>query len=138
MEEGRRLRVLLAKMGLDCHDTAIVALAQALRDAGMEVLYLGLHNSAAKVAAAAEQEDPDVIGLSFLSGQQLPQTRALVAALEERGIDNVLLLVGGVIPSDHVTALKELGADEVFGPGTMMSDIIAFIRGHAPGQRVTL
>jgi methylmalonyl-CoA mutase, C-terminal domain len=128
----------LAKMGLDCHDTAIVALAQALRDAGMEVLYLGLHNSAAKVASAAEQEDPDVIGLSFLSGQQLPQTRALVGELRERGIDDVLLLVGGVIPRDHVAALRDLGVDEVFGPGTMMSDIVAYIRDHARGRRVML
>jgi methylmalonyl-CoA mutase, C-terminal domain len=138
VEGERPLRVLLAKMGLDCHDTAIVALAQALRDAGMEVLYLGLHNSAAKVASAAEQEDPDVIGLSFLSGQQLPQTRALVGALRERGIDDVLLLVGGVIPRDHMTALKELGVDEVFGPGTMMSDIVTYIRDHARGRRVML
>jgi methylmalonyl-CoA mutase C-terminal domain/subunit len=127
----------LAKMGLDCHDTAIVALAQALRDAGMEVLYLGLHNSAAKVASAAEQEDPDVIGLSFLSGQQLPQTRALVGALREKGIDDVLLLVGGVIPRDHVAALRDLGVDEVFGPGTMMSDIVAYIRGRVHGEPVT-
>ena len=74
------IRVLLAKMGLDCHDTAVVALAQALRDDGMEVIYLGLHNSAEKIAAAAEQDDVDVIGLSFLSGQQLPQTRKLVDA----------------------------------------------------------
>jgi methylmalonyl-CoA mutase C-terminal domain/subunit len=125
------IRVLLAKMGLDCHDTAIVALAHALRDAGMEVLYLGLHNSARKVAAAAEQEDPDVIGLSFLSGQQLPQTRKLVEELRARGLDDVLLVVGGVIPRDHVAELKELGVDEVFGPGTMMSEIVEYVRGHA-------
>jgi methylmalonyl-CoA mutase, C-terminal domain len=125
------IRVLLAKMGLDCHDTAIVALAHALRDAGMEVLYLGLHNSARKVAAAAEQEDPDVIGLSFLSGQQLPQTRKLVEELRSRGLDDVLLVVGGVIPRDHVAQLKELGVDEVFGPGTMMSEIVEYIRGQA-------
>ena len=129
------IRVLLAKMGLDCHDTAIGALAHALRDAGMEVLYLGLHNSALKVAAAAEQEDPDVIGLSFLSGQQLPQTRKLVEELASRGIDDVLLVVGGVIPRDHVAKLKELGVDAVFGPGTMMSEIVAYIREHAPRER---
>lgn len=130
------IRVLLAKMGLDCHDTAVVALAQALRDAGMEVIYLGLHNSARKVAAAAEQEDPDVIGLSFLSGQQLPQTRQLVAELRRRGIEEVMLLVGGVIPRDHVTALKELGAAQVFTPGTMMSEIVSYIREHAPREPV--
>jgi methylmalonyl-CoA mutase C-terminal domain/subunit len=132
------IRVLLAKMGLDCHDTAVVALAQALRDAGMEVLYLGLHNSAARVAAAAEQEDPDVIGVSFLSGQQLPQTRKLVEELSRRGIDDVLLVLGGVIPRDHVAELEKLGIDAVFTPGTMMSDIVGYIREHAPKKRERL
>ena len=129
------IKVLLAKMGLDCHDTAVVALAQALRDAGIEVVYLGLHNSAAKVAAAAEQEDPDVIGVSFLSGQQLPQTRQLVHELERREIDDALLVVGGVIPADHVAQLKELGVHEVFTPGTMMSAIVDYIREEAPRKR---
>jgi methylmalonyl-CoA mutase C-terminal domain/subunit len=126
------IRVLLAKMGLDCHDTAVVALAQALRDDGMEVIYLDLHNAAAKIAAAAEQEDVDVIGLSFLSGQQLPQTRKLVEALRERGVGDVLLVVGGVIPRDHVEQLKAMGVDEVFTPGTMMSDIVRFVRERVP------
>jgi methylmalonyl-CoA mutase C-terminal domain/subunit len=129
------IRVLLAKMGLDCHDTAVVALAQALRDAGMEVLYLGLHNSATKVAAAAEQEDPDVIGISFLSGQQLPQTRKLVEELRNRGIDDALLVLGGVIPRTHIEKLEELGVDAVFTPGTMMSEIVGYIREHAPRKR---
>jgi methylmalonyl-CoA mutase C-terminal domain/subunit len=136
MAPRRPIRVLLAKMGLDCHDTAIVALAQGLRDAGMEVVYLGLHNSATKVASAAEQEDPDVIGLSFLSGQQLPQTRSLVHELEKRGLDDILLLVGGVIPRDHVAALKDMGVNEVFAPGTMMSDIVAYIRERATPETV--
>ncbi|MBV9337565.1 MAG: cobalamin-dependent protein [Solirubrobacterales bacterium] len=130
------IRVVLAKMGLDCHDTAVVALARELRDAGMEVIYLGLHNSARKVAAVAEQEDPDVIGLSFLSGQQLPQTRQLVAELRRRGIEDVMLLVGGVIPKDHIAALKELGVDEVFTPGTMMSEIVSYIHEHASREPV--
>lgn len=128
-------RVLLAKMGLDCHDTAVVALARVLRDAGMEVIYLGLHNSADKIAAAAEQEDVDVIGLSFLSGQQLPQTRKLVAALAERGIDDRLLVVGGVIPRDHVERLLELGVDRVFTPGTLMSEIVEYIEGRVHAAR---
>jgi methylmalonyl-CoA mutase, C-terminal domain len=129
------IRILLAKMGLDCHDTAVVTLAQSLRDAGMEVIYLGLHNSAARVAATAEQEDPDVIGISFLSGQQLPQMRKLVEELRRREIDNVLLVVGGVIPADHVAQLEELGVDRVFTPGTMMSEIVHYIREHAPRKR---
>lgn len=131
----RPIRVLLAKMGLDCHDTAVVALAQVLRDAGMEVVYLGLHNSAARVAVAAEQEDPDVIGISFLSGQQLPQTRKLVQELQRKDIRDVLLVAGGVIPTAHVAKLKELGVDEVFTPGTMMSTIVEYIREHAPRTR---
>jgi methylmalonyl-CoA mutase C-terminal domain/subunit len=135
---SRPIRVVLAKMGLDCHDTAVVALGQALRDGGMEVLYLGLHNSAHNVAATAEQEDPDVIGVSFLSGQQLPQMRRLIAELRSRGIDDVLLLVGGVIPRDHMAQLKELGVDAVFTPGTMMSDIVSYIREHAPRKRARL
>lgn len=129
----RKIRVLLAKMGLDCHDTAIVTIARALRDAGMEVIYLGLHNSAAKLAAAAEQESVDVIGLSFLSGQQLPQTRKLIDELRRGGIDDVLLIVGGVIPTDHVATLEEMGVDAVFTPGGKMSDIVKYIRANVPG-----
>ena len=129
----RKIRVLLAKMGLDCHDTAIVTIARALRDAGMEVIYLGLHNSAAKLAAAAEQESVDVIGLSFLSGQQLTQTRKLIDELRRTGVDDVLLIVGGVIPTDHVARLEEMGVDAVFTPGGNMSDIVDYIRSNVPG-----
>jgi methylmalonyl-CoA mutase, C-terminal domain len=129
----RKIRVLLAKMGLDCHDTAIVTIARSLRDAGMEVIYLGLHNSAAKLAAAAEQESVDVIGLSFLSGQQLTQTRKLIDELRRTGMDDVVVIVGGVIPTDHVAKLEEMGVDAVFTPGGKMSDIVDYIREHAPG-----
>lgn len=129
----RKIRVLLAKMGLDCHDTAIVTIARALRDAGMEVIYLGLHNSAAKLAAAAEQESVDVIGLSFLSGQQLPQTRKLIDELQRAGIDDVLLIVGGVIPTDHVARLEQMGVDAVFTPGGTMSDVVDYIRANVRG-----
>jgi methylmalonyl-CoA mutase C-terminal domain/subunit len=129
----RKIRVLLAKMGLDCHDTAIVTIARSLRDAGMEVIYLGLHNSAAKLAAAAEQESVDVVGLSFLSGQQLYQTRKLIDELQRTGSDDVLLIVGGVIPTDHVAKLEEMGVDAVFTPGGKMSDIVDYIRANVPG-----
>jgi len=130
----RKIRVLLAKMGLDCHDTAIVTIARALRDAGMEVIYLGLHNSAPKLVAAAEQESVDVIGLSFLSGQQLTQTRKLVEELRRSGLEHVLLVVGGVIPNDHVSQLEAMGVDAVFTPGGRMSEIVDFIREHAAGE----
>jgi methylmalonyl-CoA mutase, C-terminal domain len=128
----RKTRVLLGKMGLDCHDTAVVTLARILRDAGMEVMYLGLHNSARKLASAAEQEDVDVIGVSFLSGQQLPQTRKLIDELRRLALDDVLLVVGGVIPNDHIRQLEAMGVDAVFTPGGNMSDIVAYIRRHAP------
>jgi methylmalonyl-CoA mutase C-terminal domain/subunit len=132
---GRTIRVLLAKMGLDCHDTAMVALAQALRDAGMEVVYLGLHNSAEKIVATAAQEDVDVVGLSFLSGQHLPQTRKLTEAMRAQGLQDLLLVVGGVIPRDDVPRLKAMGVAGVFTPGTMMRDIVEYLRTHAmPGQ----
>lgn len=129
----QRIRVLLAKMGLDCHDTAVVTLARALRDAGMEVVYIGLHNSAEKVVRVAEDEDVDVIGLSFLSGQHVPQTRKLTALMRERGLD-ILLVEGGVIPRDDIPRLKEMGVDQVFTPGTMMRDIIQYIVEHAPSR----
>jgi methylmalonyl-CoA mutase C-terminal domain/subunit len=129
------IRVLLAKMGLDCHDTAVVTLVQALRNAGFEVIYLGLHNSAERVAATAEQEDPHVIGISFLSGQQLPQMRKLVQELQRREIDDALLVVGGVIPADHVAQLEQLGVDRVFTPGTTMREIVDYIREQAPRKR---
>ncbi len=122
------IRVLLAKMGLDCHDTAVVTLAQGLRDAGMEVVYLGLHNSAERVASAAIQEDVDVIGLSFLSGQHIPQTRKLVDVLRAHGLQDLLLVVGGVIPSADVPLLKAMGVSAVFTPGTMLRDITEYLR----------
>jgi methylmalonyl-CoA mutase C-terminal domain/subunit len=128
------IRVLLAKMGLDCHDTGIVTVAAALRDAGMEVVYLGLHNTAEKVFRAAEQEDAEVLGLSFLSGQHLPQTRKLTALMKERGLD-ALLVEGGVIPRDDIPRLKEMGVNEVFAPGTMMRDIVSYIHEHALRKR---
>lgn len=130
----RTTRVLLAKMGLDCHDTAIVTVARALRDAGVEVIYLGLHNSARKIAATAEQEDVDVVGVSFLSGQQLTQVRKLVDEMRARSLDDVLLVVGGVIPKTHVGELEAMGVDAVFTPGGRMSDIVDYIREHASGE----
>lgn len=130
------IRILLAKMGLDCHDTGIVTVAQALRDAGMEVVYLGLHNTPEKVFRAAEQEDVDVLGLSFLSGQHLPQTRKLTTLMKKRDLD-ILLVEGGVIPRDDIPKLKEMGVDEVFAPGTMMRDIVHFVQERARQKRAS-
>ena len=111
------IRVLLAKMGLDCHDTAIVTMRRPLRDAGMEVIYLGLHNCAAKLAAAAEQESVDVVGLSFLSGQQLPQTRKLSRSCAAAA--STTRCCARRRDPDRRTSqkLEEMGVDAVFTPG---------------------
>lgn len=121
-----RKRVLLAKMGLDCHDTGIVTVAQQLREAGFEVIYLGLHNSAEKVVKAAIEEDVDVIGASFLSGQHMAQMRKLLAALKTAELQ-IPIVCGGVIPDDDVTELKTMGVAEVIKPGTLTEDILATV-----------
>ncbi len=118
-----RGKVLLAKMGLDSHDTGIVTVAQVLRDAGMEVVYLGLHRSARDIVDAAIDEDVDVIGLSFLSGQHLVQTRKALQAMRERKVA-VPLVVGGVIPLDDAQLLKDMGVAEVFRPGLLSVEIV--------------
>ena len=121
-----RKRVLLAKMGLDCHDTGIVTVAQQLREAGFEVIYLGLHNSPEKVVKAAIEEDVDVIGASFLSGQHMAQMRKLLAALKIAELQ-IPIVCGGVIPDDDVTELKTMGVAEVIKPGTLTEDILATV-----------
>ncbi|MBI5445290.1 MAG: cobalamin B12-binding domain-containing protein [Deltaproteobacteria bacterium] len=117
-------RVLLAKMGLDCHDTGIVTVAQTLRDAGYEVIYLGLHNYADQVVAAAIEEAADAIGVSFLSGQHTTQMRRLLEAMQVKGL-NLPVFCGGVIPPDDVEALKRMGVAEVMRPGTLSAEVVA-------------
>jgi len=113
-------------MGLDCHDTGIVTVAQQLREAGFEVIYLGLHNSPEKVVKAAIEEDVDVIGASFLSGQHMAQMRKLLAALKIAELQ-IPIVCGGVIPDDDVTELKTMGVAEVIKPGTLTEDILATV-----------
>lgn len=117
-------KILLAKMGLDCHDTGIVTVAQMLRDGGFEVVYLGLHNDAEQVVQAAADEDSVMVGVSFLSGQHMTQVRRLMAAMEEWNV-TLPVIAGGIIPKDDVPALKAMGLSEVFAPGTMSSEIIS-------------
>ncbi|HEY8449221.1 MAG TPA: cobalamin B12-binding domain-containing protein [Bacillota bacterium] len=127
----RPLRVLIAKPGLDGHDRGAKVVARALRDAGMEVIYTGLRQSAEAIVQAAIEEDVDVIGLSSLSGAHNEFFLEVLRLLREQGIDDVLVIGGGVIPADDARRLKEQGIAEIFGPGTPSSAIIEFIRNNA-------
>jgi methylmalonyl-CoA mutase C-terminal domain/subunit len=120
----RRLRVLIAKPGLDGHDRGAKVIARALRDAGMEVIYTGLRQSPEQIVAAAAQEDADVIGLSILSGAHLSICRRVLELVRERGMEGVKLFVGGIIPTQDITELKDLGVADVFLPGASTQDVI--------------
>jgi methylmalonyl-CoA mutase C-terminal domain/subunit len=123
----RKIRVLIAKPGLDGHDRGAKIVASALRDAGMEVIYTGLRQSPEQIVAAAAQEDADVIGLSILSGAHLPICRRVVDLLHERGMDSVRVFVGGIIPGQDIPELKKLGVAEVFLPGASTEDVVRSI-----------
>ncbi|HUY31284.1 MAG TPA: cobalamin B12-binding domain-containing protein [Pirellulales bacterium] len=129
MSTIRRIRVVLAKLGLDGHDRGIQVVARALRDAGMEVIYTGLWQTAAGVVRAVEDEDADVLGVSLLSGAHLTLVPDLVTALAERGLEHVRVIVGGIIPDADIPALEALGVARVFTPGTPLPEIAEFIRG---------
>jgi methylmalonyl-CoA mutase C-terminal domain/subunit len=128
----RPIRVLIAKPGLDGHDRGAKVLVRALRDAGFEVIYTGLFQTPDMIATAAMQEDVDVVGLSILSGAHLALFPKIVAALEEQGLSDVLLVAGGTIPEEDKPVVEQLGVAAVFGPGTPLSETIEFIRTHAP------
>ena len=128
----RKIRVLVAKPGLDGHDRGAKVVARALRDAGMEVIYTGIRQTPQRIAEAALQEDGDVVGLSILSGAHMELFPRVVAELRERGVDDVLLFCGGIIPEEDIPAIKELGFTGVFGPGANTNDIIEFVREHLP------
>ena len=131
MADAAPPKVLLAKMGLDGHDRGVKVIARAMRDAGMEVVYMGMRVTAEQVAQTALQEDADVVGISVLSGAHLRLMPRLTAALTARGLSGeVLLLVGGTIPEDDVAPLRELGVDGVFPVGSFTSDLIDFIRAN--------
>ena len=123
----RKLRVVIAKPGLDGHDRGAKVIARALRDAGMEVIYTGLRQTPEQIVSAALQEDADVIGLSILSGAHNHIAPKLMALLHEQGLDDVLVLVGGIIPDVDVPKLHSLGVKGVFLPGTSMQTIVDFI-----------
>jgi len=127
----RKLRVVIAKPGLDGHDRGAKVIARALRDAGMEVVYTGLRQTPQQIVSAALQEDADVIGLSILSGAHNHIVPRLMALLKEQGLDDVLVVIGGIIPDVDVPKLKEIGVKGIFLPGTPMQAIIDFIQAHA-------
>lgn len=126
----RKLRVLIAKPGLDGHDRGAKVIARALRDAGMEVIYTGLRQTPEQVVEAAVQEDVDVLGLSMLSGAHMTIVPKIMARLREHGADDITVIVGGIIPAEDVPKLKEMGVAGVFGPGTSLHTIVEFIREH--------
>ena len=130
MEAGtqRKIRVVVAKPGLDGHDRGAKVIARALRDAGMEVIYTGLHQTAEQIAETVLQEDADAVGLSILSGAHMTLVPKVVRLLDEQGADDVLVTVGGTIPAEDIPELKKLGVAEVFTPGSSTQDIIDFIR----------
>lgn len=125
---GERLRVLIAKPGLDGHDRGAKVVARALRDAGMEVIYTGLRQTPEMIVEAALQEDVDVVGLSILSGAHMTLVPRVLQGLREAGLDHVKVFVGGIIPDEDVPALKEAGVEAIFGPGTSTQTIVEAIR----------
>jgi methylmalonyl-CoA mutase C-terminal domain/subunit len=129
----RKIRVLIAKPGLDGHDRGAKVVARALRDAGMEVIYTGIRQTPEMIVEAALQEDVDVVGLSILSGAHMTQCPRVVQLLRQQGMEDVLVLTGGIIPDEDIPALQQAGIRGIFGPGTNTQNIVAFIR-----EQVTL
>jgi methylmalonyl-CoA mutase, C-terminal domain len=128
---AKKLRVVIAKPGLDGHDRGAKVIARALRDAGMEVIYTGLRQTPEQIVSAALQEDADVIGLSILSGAHNHIAPRLMELLKAKGLDDVLVVIGGIIPDVDIPKLKDIGVKGIFLPGTPMQHIIDFINGNA-------
>ncbi len=126
----RPIKVLIAKPGLDGHDRGAKVLARGLRDEGFEVIYTGLRQTPEMIVAAALQEDVDVVGLSILSGAHMTLLPKVTRLLREKGLDDVLVTAGGIIPDDDIPALKEAGIAAVFGPGTTIREVADFIRAN--------
>jgi methylmalonyl-CoA mutase, C-terminal domain len=127
-QDGRKIRVVVAKPGLDGHDRGAKIIARALRDAGMEVIYTGLHQTPEQIVATVIQEDADAVGLSILSGAHMTLVPRVMELLRDQGAEDVVVTVGGTIPADDVPELKELGVAEVFTPGASTDEIVEFMR----------
>ena len=129
--EGSKIRVVVAKPGLDGHDRGAKIIARALRDAGMEVIYTGLHQTPEQIAETVIQEDAHAVGLSILSGAHMTLVPRVVDLLKNQGADDVIVTVGGTIPAEDIAELKKLGVSEVFTPGSSTQEIVDYIRGAA-------
>ncbi|MGH2734104.1 MAG: cobalamin B12-binding domain-containing protein [Actinomycetota bacterium] len=130
-----RPRILVAKPGLDGHDRGIKIVARALRDAGMEVIYTGLHQTPEQIAAAAVQEDVDAVGLSCLSGAHMTLFPRVVELLKEQGSEDITVFGGGIIPDGDIPALRQAGISEIFTPGAPTTEIVAWVREHVAQQQ---
>ena len=130
----RKIRVLVAKPGLDGHDRGAKIIARALRDAGMEVIYTGLRQTPEMIASAALQEDVDAVGISILSGAHNTLCPRIINLLRENGMDDTLVLVGGIVPQEDISELKANGVSEIFLPGTSTEDIVKFIRANVRSE----
>jgi len=128
----QKIRVVVAKPGLDGHDRGAKIIARALRDAGMEVIYTGLHQTPEQIVATVIQEDADAVGLSILSGAHMTLVPRIATLLKDEGADDVVLVVGGTIPNDDIDELKKVGVAEVFTPGAPVQGIVDYIRGAVP------
>jgi methylmalonyl-CoA mutase C-terminal domain/subunit len=128
---ARRIRIVIAKPGLDGHDRGAKVIARAMRDAGLEVIYTGLRQTPEQIVGAALQEDADAIGLSILSGAHNHICAGVMTLLREQGLDDVLVVIGGIIPDVDIPGLKEMGIAGVFLPGSSMQDIVDFVKTHA-------
>jgi methylmalonyl-CoA mutase C-terminal domain/subunit len=132
MEKGRKIRVLIAKPGLDSHDRGAKVVARALRDAGMEVIYTGLRQTPEQIAETALQEDVDVIGISILSGAHKTLFPRIMKLLKEQDLTDVMVFAGGIIPEEDMAEMKKLGIKEIFGPGTPTETIIRYVFDNLP------
>ena len=134
MSDERKIRVVVAKPGLDGHDRGAKIIARALRDAGMEVIYTGLHQTPEQIAETVIQEDAHAVGLSILSGAHMTLVPRVLNLLKEQGADDVVVTVGGTIPAEDIDELKKLGVAEVFTPGASTQEIVDYIRGAVPSS----
>ncbi|CAM6053551.1 unnamed protein product [Sphagnum tenellum] len=129
-----KIRVLVAKPGLDGHDRGAKVIARALRDAGFEVIYTGLHQTPEMIVGAAVDEDVQVLGLSILSGAHNALVPEIMEGLKKQGLTDVLIVLGGIIPDDDIPILKKQGVHQIFTPGTSLTDVVNYIRNHAPSR----